>query len=67
MPADLFDRFTAPAVESRFAPDAAFAARPRLVELRNALSQQLRYPQMICGSLLRPWKQSVASRYTPCG
>jgi len=38
MPADLFDRFTAPAVESRFAPDAAFAARPRLVELRDALS-----------------------------
>ena len=41
MPADLFDRLTAapPPVAPRAAPDAAFAARPRLAHLSAALAR----------------------------
>src|SRR4051812_7703078 len=44
MPADLFDRLTAapPPAAPRAAPDAAFAARPRLARLSAALARAAR-------------------------
>jgi hypothetical protein len=59
MPADLFARRTAPVPPAPAEPDAAFAARPRLIRLRDALARAAK------GYRPARWKEPPAFFFDP--